>query len=119
MNQFSGFDVPAPALIERLKLHTRGRGIDFFDCDDRPATIYREEGSLKEAQRVSLFYMREDLLRSYLRDTRQTIVWCNWGERSRQSDGFESENDAGILSAIQAHQHIHRRFVTLDELMSA
>jgi hypothetical protein len=44
MNQLSGFDVPAPSVIEKLRLRTKNREIDFYDETDRRTTIYRQSG---------------------------------------------------------------------------
>src|SRR5690606_22340439 len=43
-NTFSGFDIPAPSLIQRLGLYCCNREIDFFDSSGRPATLYRQAG---------------------------------------------------------------------------
>ena len=80
-NEFSGFDLPAPSLIQRLGLASKNREIDFYDSMSMLGTLYREAGDGWNGDRHSLSYVRADLLRRYLADTRQVLVWCNWGER--------------------------------------
>lgn len=117
INYFSGFDVPAPSLIARLKLHTKKRDIDFYDESERQATAYREEGSMTGVRRLSLLYVREDLLKRYLRETRQTLVWCNWGERNyTRGEDFERDGPPDVVKVLQDYGNVHRRFVTLDEV---
>jgi hypothetical protein len=111
-NDFSGFDLPAPSLIQRLGLTRKNREIDFYDSMGKPATIYREAGDGWKGNRHNLLYVRADLLRRYLTETRQVLIWCNWGER----DWLEKMNGLNVISnparqrIYQAHEHIHRSF---------
>lgn len=118
LNKFSGFGVPAPSLIERLDLRTKNREVDFVDKTDTCATIYRKNGADEKRQRFHLLYLREDLLRKYLRLTRQTLVWCNWGERNVLRSDMPLGMDAPpeVVEVLREHGHIHRRFDTFDEL---
>jgi hypothetical protein len=111
-NDFSGFDLPAPSLIQRLGLRNRNREIDFCDSTGSPATLYRVGGSGWGGNQHKLLYVRADLLRNYLRDTRQVLVWCNWGERDwmKKMDGFNAIRDPARQKIYQAHDHIHRSF---------
>ena len=43
-NDFSGFNLPAPSLIQRLCLASKNREIDFYDSKGNPGTLYREAG---------------------------------------------------------------------------
>lgn len=118
LNDFSGFDVLAPALIERLNLHTVRREINLRDIEGRLATMYCASDRSDRSLKCKLLYLREDLLRSYLRMTRQTMVWCNWGERQidyRDSE-FSTKPPEDVMKVMQADLHIHRMFVTLDEV---
>jgi hypothetical protein len=112
LNEFRGFDVLAPSLIDRLKLHTRNREVDFYDSSDKAATAYRESEESDSGLRFNLLYIREDLIRAYLQEG-QTLVWCVWGERDYSHPDTRSnleipENIAGVL---QAHGHVHKNFV--------
>jgi hypothetical protein len=111
-NNFSGFNLPAPSLIQRLCLATRNREIDFYDSMGNPGTLYREAGNGWEGDRHSLLYVRADLLRDYLADTRQTLVWCNWGERDwlKKMEGHELIRTPARQRIYQRHDHIHRSF---------
>ena len=111
-NDFSGFNLPAPSLIQRLGLASKNREIEFYDSLGKPGTIYRESGTEWKGDRHSLLYIRADLLRKYLRDTRQVLVWCNWGERDwlKKMEGRDLICDAARQRIYQAHGHIHRSF---------
>ena len=111
-NDFSGFDLPAPSLIQRLHLASKNREIDFYDSEGNPGTLYREARDGRKRDRHSLLYVRADLLQRYLTDTRQVLVWCNWGER----DWLKKREDHRLIHNLarqrifQAHDHIHRSF---------
>lgn len=111
-NDFSGFDLPAPSLIQRLGLASKNREIDFYDPMGNPGTLYREAGEGWKGDRHSLLYVRADLLRRYLTDTRQVLVWCNWGERDwlKKMEGHDAIRDPARQRIYQAHDHIHRSF---------
>lgn len=111
-NDFSGFNIPAPSLIQKLKLSTKNREIDFYDSTGRPGILYRQDGSLWKGNRHQLTYIREDLLKSYLTKTRQRLVWCNWGERD-WNDNFTEihlDENSDRSKIYQGHKNIHRSF---------
>lgn len=111
-NIFSGFKIPAPSLIQRLQLKCRNREMDFFDNKGQPGTLYREEGGNYSGNILRLLYIRADLLRKYLKETRQVLVWCNWGERDwlKKIDGQDLLHTESRRRVFQAHSHIHRTF---------
>ncbi len=111
-NDFSGFNFPAPSLIQRLGLKSKNREIDFCDSTGNPATLYREAGSGWGGNQHKLLYVRADLLRRYLQDTRQVLVWCNWGERDwmKKMEGLDAIRDPVRQNIYEAHDHIHRSF---------
>jgi hypothetical protein len=111
-NTFSGFYIPAPSLIQRLNLSCRNREIDFFDASGHPATLYRQEGKGYLGNKHKLLYVRADLLRQYLKETRQVLVWCNWGERDwlKKMDGYVLLPNEGRQRVFQTYAHIHRAF---------
>ena len=111
-NVFSGFDLPAPSLIQRLNLTSKNREIDFYDSKGQPATLYREAGAGWKGDRHSLLYVRADLLRRYLRDTRQMLIWCNWGQRDwlKKMEGHDVLHNPARQRILQAYDHVHRSF---------
>jgi hypothetical protein len=111
-NEFSGFDLPAPGLLQRLGLASKNRAVDFFDAAGRPGTLYREAGDGWKGNRHSLLYVRADLLRRYLTETRQVLVWCNWGERDwlKKMEGHVMIEKPARQRIYQAYRHIHRSF---------
>lgn len=115
MNAFSGFMIPAASIIDKLNLRMWNRETDFRDVDGRLATLYREEGKSLNGNIHNLLYIREDCLRRYLAKTRQTLVWCTWGERGWADKGDLNAYPTPERSAIfQSHVHIHRRFDEYD-----
>ena len=111
-NEFSGFDLPAPSLIQRLGLASRNREIDFYDSLGKLGTLYREAGDGWKGDRYSLLYIRADLLRRYLADTRQVLVWCNWGARDwlKKMEGHDVLHESARRRIYRAYNHIHRSF---------
>ena len=112
-NDFSGFDLPAPSLIQRLRLASKNREIDFYDSTGRPGTLYREEGDGWKGDRHSLLYVRADLLQRYLTDTRQVLIWCNWGERDwlKKMEDDKVLRDSARQRIYRAYGHVHRSFL--------
>ena len=112
-NEFSGFNLPAPSLIQRLQLTSKNREVDFYDSEGKPGTLYREAGDDWVGDQHSLLYVRADLLRRYLTDTRQVLIWCNWGERNwlKKMEGHEVIHSPARQRIYQAHDHIHRAFL--------
>jgi hypothetical protein len=113
LNSFSGFYIPAPSIIEKLGLVTKNREIDFYDEKGDLATAYRTSGKSRNETSHKLLYIRADLLQKYLKQTRQKLVWCNWGERDwlKKMEGHELIENAERSKLFQSHQHIHRSFI--------
>ena len=111
-NDFSGFNIPAPSLIQRLCLASKNREIDFYDSEGNPGTLYREARDRRNRDQHSFLYIRADLLRRYLTNTRQVLVWCNWGERDwlKKMEGYKVIRKLARQRIYQAHGHIHRSF---------
>ena len=111
-NDFSGFSLPAPSLIQKLNLSSRNREIDFYDSAGKPGMLYRTNGDSWKGNRHNLIYIRADLLKQYLSKTRQSLIWCNWGERDwhRNMDGIHVIENSARTRIYQSYQHIHRSF---------
>ncbi|MFZ5960464.1 hypothetical protein ACOXVJ_23420 [Pseudomonas knackmussii] len=111
-NDFTGFDLPAPSLIQRLALASKDREIDFYDAEGNPGTLYRESGEAEKGGRYRLLYIRADLLLRYLTETRQVLVWCNWGERDwlKKMNGYNVIRSETRQRIYQANANIHRSF---------
>lgn len=70
------------------------------------ATLYREEeGENWDGDTHNLLYIREDYLRRYLGKTRQTFVWCNWGERGWADKGDLHSQPRTLSDLPDAHAH--------------
>lgn len=111
-NDFSDFNLPAPSLIQRLDLSSKNREIDFYDSMGKPGTLYRESGGEWSGDRHKLLYIRADLLQRYLKDTRQVLVWCNWGERDwfKKMKGRDVIRTPARKRIYNAYDNIHRSF---------
>ena len=111
-NDFTVFNLPAPSLIQRLGLASRNREIDFYDSMGKSGTLYREDGDRWKGDCYSLLYIRADLICRYLADTRQVLVWCNWGERNwlNKMEGHNVIHNPTRQRIFQAYNHIHRSF---------
>ena len=111
-NDFTGFDLPAPSLIQRLRLASKNREIDFYDSIGKPGTLYREARDKWHGDQHRLLYIRADLLRHYLADTRQVLVWCIWGERDwlKKMEGHDVLHESARRRIYQASTHIHHSF---------
>ncbi len=118
MNSFSGFMIPAASIIDTFKLCTWNREVDFRDTDGQLVTLYREDGGENwDGDTHNLLYIKESYFRRYLSKTRQTLVWCNWGEREWADKGDLHSYPTPERSAIfQSHAHIHRRFHEYDSI---
>lgn len=106
LNQVSGIYLPAPALCEALELHRKGRDWDLYD-NNKAASLYREFQAGPVKHRSYLVYIRADLLDRYLQETKQRLIWINWGERGFQHE--EHMKVAGLLhDEWQKYSHIHK-----------
>ena len=113
LNQVSGVTVPAPALCERMGLSGRRSQWDFYDPSGNPASIFRKCKMLNDTYGSRLLYLKSVLLKSYLAQTRQTMVWLVWGERGY--DYRISNARCNDLSSIfRQHKHIHRHAATYE-----
>ncbi|MBW6416003.1 hypothetical protein KZZ20_10860 [Methylacidiphilum fumariolicum] len=112
INDFSDFYLPAPKLIQCAGLASKNREIDFYDTMGKAGTLYREAGDGCKGNQHSLLYVRADLLRRYLKDTRQALAWCIWGERDwlKKMEGHDKIHDPVRERIYEAHGHIHRAF---------
>lgn len=107
VNQAGRIEVPAPALCERLGLVNHQGEWDLYDSAGSVASLYRESKSESDTYSSHLVYLRADLMSRYLRQTRQTLMWFNWGER-----GFEHRTTMEVMDELRAvfarYDHIHR-----------
>ncbi len=112
VNDYSGFDVPAPAISNYLGLNYRNQSVEFFDRNGKRATIFLRFPITEIYHSTHLLYLRKDLLEKYLAHKGQTIVWAIWGERSMHYKVFERGyvNEQQLDAIYQEYKHIHRTF---------
>jgi hypothetical protein len=112
VNDYSGFDVPAPAISNYLGLNYRNQSVEFFDRNGKRATIFMKLSDIENYHSAHLLYLRKDLLEKYLAHTGQTIIWAIWGERSMNYKAFERAyvHEQQLDAIYQEYKHIHRTF---------
>ena len=80
------------------------------DQNFEPATLYREFDKGEFYGVSHLLYIREDLLKKYLKKIGKTIIWVNWGEKTFHHDEHERVKNE-CYPAWQEHQHIHKLLI--------
>ena len=109
-NQAGSIEFPAPSLCVLLGLKNTGNMVDLIDARGKPASLYRVFNREVSFGTSHFAYLRRDLLKAYLRRTKQRIVWLVWGERSMHYTALEGMS--GALQPIwSGYQHIHRKLV--------
>ena len=106
VNQYSGYLLPSPAISSFLDLRYKSQSVELYDAHGKKATLFARNE--EKRSNVKLLYIRKDLLDRYLKQTRQTMVWLNWGERGVHYDSFEKFR--GQLSNYTKHEYIHKSF---------
>jgi len=112
VNDYSGFDVPAPAISNYLGLNYRNQSVELFDRNGKRATIFMKLSDIENHHSAHLLYLRKDLLEKYITHTGQTIIWAIWGERSMNYKVFERAyvHEQKLDAIYQQYKHIHRTF---------
>jgi len=106
-SQGGGFEYPAPALCDFLELNSIRGGSDLVDRNGKVGSIFRSVQNSNTHARGHLLFLREDLLRRYLKSTNQVLVWLVWGERQLHYSAMEAHR--GELQPFwNSHKHIHR-----------
>jgi len=103
-NQVSGIDFVAPALSESLELVNHNSSFDLWDMSGHCGTVYREFDVAERFGNSKLLYLRKDLLERYLEDTKQTLVWIPWGERTLHHKHFNHGSVAPKVQAVLQRQ---------------
>jgi len=104
LNQVSGVDFVAPALSESLELVNHHNSFDLWDRSGHRGTVYREFDVAKRFGNSKLLYLRKDLLEKYLADTKQTLVWIPWGERTLHYKHFNHGAPAPEVGSVLQKQ---------------
>ncbi len=107
LNQISGITIPSPSICESLSLTNRRGEWDFYDSDGNVATLYRASHMDDKSIKANFLYIRTDLLRQYLVDTEQTLLWLLWGERGFDESHFDMVEQ--LRSDYQVHANIHKQ----------
>lgn len=114
LNQVSGMRFPAPALCEHLDLVNRNKTSDLFDSNGDRATIYRRFQCDNARYDSWLLYIRKDLLEKYLEETKQTIAWLPWGERTLDHQELQAKSDE-LSELHNNYEHISKGVILYQE----
>lgn len=117
MNQVSGVLFPAPAVCERLELVNHNGTFDLFDPHGNRASVYRTFEAGDVFFDSELVYIRVDLLKRYLAETGQELVWITWGERQLESEERQAKRER-IAGAWKRNDHVHHRFFRTDDIIA-
>ena len=108
-NQGGYADFVAPALCDYLKLKNKGDSQDLYDSGGLQASIYRIfVADDSDFFKSHLLYIRKDLLKNYLKHTKQKLVWFIWGEREFKHEAMEAEKSK-IQDIWYSNAHVHKR----------
>jgi hypothetical protein len=107
LNTVSGAFLPSSKLCQYLDLGYAAGQWDLYD-EHGAASIFRRLGTEEPHLRGRVAYLRADILKRYLEETGQALVWLMWGEREQNHKGRSKE--ARELQHLYAdHAHIHKR----------
>jgi hypothetical protein len=107
LNQVSGITTPSPSICESLGLTNRRGEWDLYDSDGNAATLFRESHMDDKSLKANFLYIRTDLLRRYLSDTEQTLLWLLWGERGFKDSHLDMVEL--LRKDYQAYANIHKQ----------
>lgn len=85
-NEGTRATILAKEISSELSLIVRPQGLESFAPDGSRATCNISDQSTQYGNNQSLFYFREDLLKSYLNQKDLTLIWAIWGERKFSSN---------------------------------
>lgn len=119
VNDYSGFDVPAPAISNYLELSFRNQSAELFDKHGKRATIFTRFKDSDSTHNSHLLYIRKDLLEKYMAHTGQTMIWAIWGERDVHYKAMDQRNaEAQEHDVYKEHKHIHKAFFQYSKITS-
>lgn len=72
-----------------LKLIGQPQTLDLFTTDGLQATFNISDQSDDYNNHQSMFYIKEDLLNTYLKKKELSLIWAMWGEREYSSDQYD------------------------------
>lgn len=107
VNSHTGGLFPSPLICDRLGLSFRAGTWDLHDATG-PGSLVRQllgNGSSLEGKAA---YLRADLMKRYLDETDQVLVWLIWGEREQHYRGRTEE--VSVL-ADGSYANVHKRSV--------
>ncbi|MBB5352939.1 hypothetical protein HNR46_003188 [Haloferula luteola] len=93
-------------IAKKLDLRWIAGTHDLADATGQRATYNTEYGFNTREDRQTAFFLREDLLRKYLRQTRQTMIWITWGERGIANHLYQSLDRNSFGEPFKVFQEI-------------
>lgn len=108
LNTASGALLPSPNLCQAVGLRYSPGLWDMHDPNG-VASIYRKLEAKSRTLSGHVTYLRADLLRKYLQETGQVLIWMMWGERGQHYRGHMSSG-RDLHDAFATREHIHKRW---------
>ncbi|WP_429564722.1 hypothetical protein [Paraburkholderia sp. MM6662-R1] len=109
LNNSNGAVLPCANICEAFGLRYCPGSWDLRDAHGA-ASLYRELGEGSTTLSGHVAYMRADVLRKYLDDTGQALVWMIWGERGQHFRGH-TKHGIDLHEAFASGKHIHKRWI--------
>lgn len=106
LNPAQGAIVPARELAEALGLWIKLPTWDMYDGEGRRATITSDWGEIGR-DRQQVFYLRQDLLDTFLRRKKLALVWILGGEREIWL--LDEEERHRLLAEVRPHYKYFRQ----------
>lgn len=100
--------VLAKEIALNLELIGRPQSFDMYTADRKRATINISDHNDDPNNYESMFYVREDLMKSYLKSNDLTLIWAMWGERQYSS------NLKPIVDLAVDHERHYAKFSTIE-----
>ncbi|WP_137926299.1 hypothetical protein [Cupriavidus sp. 2SB] len=109
LNNASGAVLPSPNLCQAANLHCWPGSWDMHDVNG-VASLFREIGEDSTTLSGHVSYLRADLMRKYLEESGQVLVWMVWGERGRHYRGHTNDG-RDLHSTLSTRQQIHKQWI--------
>lgn len=98
---------PSPLVCEGLGLSFRAGTWDLHDAAGVGSLVRQLRGNASSVEGMAA-YLREDLMKLYLDETDQVLVWLIWGERGQH---YRGRMDEVSMLADGSYANVHKRSI--------
>ena len=92
-----------------LELIGQPQSFDMYAVDGKRATINISDHDEDLGNNESMFFVKDDLLKSYLENNELTLIWAMWGVREYSSNlrliTFHSDNSSQHYAEFSTIEH--------------